>query len=74
MKAKGFDDNGSEGYPMLTGYASEVWLRSFLLNPGAEEHYGENNAMPSYKDRMSEKDLDILIRWMRHRWYEPKPN
>jgi ubiquinol-cytochrome c reductase cytochrome b subunit len=74
MKAKGFDDNGSEGYPMLTGYASEVWLRSFLLNPGAEEHYGENNAMPSYKDRMSEKDLDILIRWMRHRWYEPEPN
>ena len=21
--------------------------------------------------RMSEKDLEILLRWMRHRWYKP---
>jgi len=60
-----------EGYPDLTGYASEDWLRSFLLDPGAERHYGYKNAMPSYKDRMSDKDLEILIRWMRKRWYEP---
>lgn len=58
--------------PELTGYASEEWLRDFLLNPGADRHYGKRNAMPSYKDRMSEKDLDILLRWMRHRWYEPE--
>jgi len=58
--------------PQLTGYASEAWLRDFLLNPGAERHYGENNAMPSYEGRMSEKDLEILLRWMRHRWYEPE--
>jgi ubiquinol-cytochrome c reductase cytochrome b subunit len=63
-----------EAAPDLTGYASEEWLRDFLLNPGAKQHYGERNAMPSYKDRMSEKDLDILLRWMRHRWYEPQPS
>ena len=57
--------------PDLTGYASEDWLRKFLLDPGAPENYGERNAMPSYKQRVSEKDLDILLRWMRHRYYEP---
>jgi len=57
--------------PRLTGYASEEWLRDFLLNPGAEHHYGERNAMPSYEGRMSDQDLEILLRWMRHRWYEP---
>jgi len=71
MKVPGEEDNGSEGYPVLTGYASEDWLRRLLLNPGGEEFYGENNAMPSYKDRMGEGEFDILIRWMRHRWYEP---
>ena len=59
--------------PELTGYASEEWLRQFLLNPGAKENYGERNCMPSYRDRVSEKDLDILLRWMRHRWYETPP-
>lgn len=66
---------GSSGLapaPELTGYGSEEWLRDFLLDPGAERHYGKRNAMPSYKDRMSEKDFDILLRWMRHRWYEPQ--
>jgi ubiquinol-cytochrome c reductase cytochrome b subunit len=65
---------GSSGLtpaPELTGYASEEWLRDFLLNPGAKHNYGQRNAMPSFKDRMSEKDLDILLKWMLHRWYEP---
>ncbi|MGE5194038.1 MAG: c-type cytochrome, partial [Deltaproteobacteria bacterium] len=66
---------GSSGLtpaPELTGYGSEEWLRDFLLDRGAARHYGKRNAMPSYKDRMSEKDFDILLRWMRHRWYEPE--
>jgi len=58
--------------PLLTGYASEEWLHDFLLNPGAEHHYGERNAMPSYEGRMSDQDLEILLRWMRNRWYEPE--
>jgi len=65
---------GSSGLtpaPELTGYGSEEWLHDFLLNPGADRHYGKRNAMPSYKERISEKDFEILLRWMRHRWYEP---
>lgn len=57
--------------PDLTNYASEEWLRKFLLDPGAPQHYGTRNAMPPYKDRMSDKDLDILLKWMQHRWFEP---
>lgn len=60
--------------PELTGYASEEWLRDFVLNPGGEHNYGDRNCMPSYKERMTEKELDILLRWMRHRWYEPRPS
>ena len=58
--------------PRLTGYGSEEWLRDFLLNPGAEHNYGERNAMISYEGRMSEQDLEMLLKWMQHRWYEPE--
>jgi len=28
--------------------------------------------MPSSKDRISEKDLHILVRWLRRDWYRAK--
>jgi ubiquinol-cytochrome c reductase cytochrome b subunit len=65
-------DIDTEYYPQLTGYGSEEWLKDFLMNPGAGRHYGDRNAMPSFKDRMTEKDFEILTRWLRHRWYEPE--
>jgi len=71
-KRKDLREADGSGVPDLTGYASKEWLRSFLMNPGAGRHYGDNNAMPAFKDRMTEKDLDILVRWLRHRWYEPE--
>ena len=59
------------GAPNLTGYGSEDWLRSFISNPGAEEHYGEQNAMPAFAERLSPEQLDLLVRWLRQDWYEP---
>ncbi|MGE3315047.1 MAG: cytochrome b N-terminal domain-containing protein [Planctomycetaceae bacterium] len=59
------------GYPQLTGYASEDWLKSFITDPGAETHYADRNAMPGFKEKMNSRDLDILVRWMQKRWYEP---
>ena len=59
------------GYPDLTDYASDEGLRDFILNPGSDRHYGENNAMRTFKGQMSDKDLEIVVRWMRHDWYEP---
>jgi ubiquinol-cytochrome c reductase cytochrome b subunit len=59
------------GYPDLTAYASEEWLRDFLSDPGSERHYEDRNAMPAFKERLSESDLNILVRWLRRDWYEP---
>ncbi len=50
--------------PTLTGYAGADWLREFLKNPGHAQFYGEHNAMPAFGDRLSEKEMDLLVRWM----------
>jgi ubiquinol-cytochrome c reductase cytochrome b subunit len=57
--------------PDLTGYASEAWLRDFILDPGADRHYGKRNGMPASKERLSSRELDLLVQWLAHRWYEP---
>jgi len=62
------------GYPDLSGYASEDWLRSFLRDPGSENHYGDRNAMPPFAERLSQKDLEIILRWLRNDWHEPDRN
>lgn len=72
MTARGEEEPLSDyGYgPNLTGYASAEWLRSFISNPGAEEHYGDNNLMPAYAEKLSEKELDLLVRWMVGDYYK----
>ena len=55
---------GERTAPTLTGYAGSDWLREFLKNPGHAQFYGEYNAMPAFGDRLSEKELDLLVRWM----------
>ena len=55
---------GSEGAPSLTNYMGEQWLREFLANPSHEKYYGTNNAMPAFGERLSEKEFDLLVKWM----------
>lgn len=65
--------DGSSGIaagPDLTGYGSAKWLKEFIQNPGHKKFYGKNNAMPSFETRLSEKQLDMLVEWMLHRWPE----
>lgn len=50
--------------PSLTGYGGGRWLREFLQNPGHEKYYGSNNVMPAFGERLTEKELDLLVRWM----------
>ncbi len=69
-------ESGSAGVaagPDLTGYCSETWLREFISNPGQKKFYGKRNAMPAFADRLSEKDLNLLVEWLLHRWPEPAP-
>ena len=70
---KQLGDNGTA--PNLTGYASKEWLKDFISNPNAEHHYGyaeDANAMPAFKTQLSEKELDLLVRWMTGDYYKPK--
>ena len=53
--------------PVLTGYGGKKWLTSFILNPGAVEHYGYTegqNAMPAFEGQLSEKELQLLVDWL----------
>jgi ubiquinol-cytochrome c reductase cytochrome b subunit len=51
--------------PNLTGYGGATHLKSFISDPGSEEHYGSStNGMPAFKETLSEKDLDLLVRWI----------
>ncbi len=50
--------------PTLTSYGGERWLREFLDNPGHEKFYGSNNAMPAFGERLTDKELDLLVRWL----------
>jgi ubiquinol-cytochrome c reductase cytochrome b subunit len=57
--------------PDLTGYGSDKWLKSFISNPGADTNYGKKNRMPGFAGRISDKEMQMLVDWMRHQWYEP---
>ena len=54
----------TDGYPDLAAYASDPWLRDFIRNPGHEQHYGEKNRMPSYANKLTDQELDLLVRWL----------
>ena len=62
-------EGGGNG-PDLTGYGSEAWLKSFIGNPGSKDHYGDRNRMPGFAERLSEKEMQLLVDWMQHDWYE----
>jgi len=56
---------GKEGSgPSLTGYAGAEWLRHFLADPGKAGNYGEHNHMPAFGSRLSEREINLLVRWI----------
>jgi ubiquinol-cytochrome c reductase cytochrome b subunit len=57
-------ENVGSGVPTLTGYGGKEWLRRFLKNPAHDDFYGSNNAMPGFESRLSDSDLDLLVRWL----------
>ena len=63
-----FHNDSPGSGPDLTDYGSHAWLTEFLKNPGHDRFYGKkNDRMPAFgqTSRMSKRDLDLLIRWMR---------
>jgi len=74
MKAGDPEDEGGGAAPDLNGYGSEQWLSSFIRNPAAEKFYGEKNVMPGFEEsKISQHDLNLLVKWMREEWQRPTP-
>jgi ubiquinol-cytochrome c reductase cytochrome b subunit len=56
------------GAPDLTGYASAEWLNAFLSDPAHKRFYGSHNAMPAFAEQLSERELEMLVKWLLHDW------
>jgi ubiquinol-cytochrome c reductase cytochrome b subunit len=68
IKFEGGELGEAGSAPDLTGYGSDKWLREFILHPDAPHNYGDKNAMRRFEGQISGRDLDILVKWMRHEW------
>lgn len=72
LKAGDPDGLGSGGVspaPDLNGYGSREWLKGLIRNPGDKKYYGKKNIMPAFDaSRLSERDLDLLVNWIRGEW------
>ena len=63
--------------PDLTGYGSQRWLIGFISNPAHPNYYGpRNDRMPEFGSNqiLSEKDIELIAKWLRGEWYEPAVN
>lgn len=58
-------DEAASGYPTMAKYGSAAWLKDFIRHPGSARHYGAKNQMTaSTPEKLSDQDLDLLVRWM----------
>ena len=53
-----------DGYPSLAQYGSAAWLKAFIRHPESSQFYDSKNQMPSFADKMSNKELDLLVEWL----------
>ncbi|MBI3861692.1 MAG: cytochrome b N-terminal domain-containing protein, partial [Planctomycetia bacterium] len=56
------------GAPDLTDYGSTAWLREFIGNPGSKKFYSSHNAMPAFAEQLSERELDLIVKFLLHQW------
>lgn len=72
LKAGDPDGTGSESIvpaPDLNGYGSRQWLLDFIRHPADKRFYGKKNIMPPFdRSRLSDKELELLVDWMRGEW------
>lgn len=67
--------------PDLTGYGSRKWLIEMIANPSGERFYPDdrNDRMPAFAENphqpeanlISQRELELLVDWLRGEWYEP---
>lgn len=62
--------------PNLFAYGSRTWLERMIQNPAAEDLYGyldDEHRMPAFGDRLTENDLETLVRYLRGEYPLPTP-
>ena len=63
------DTSGTESTerdaPDLDVWASREWLRAQMLNPGAGVNYGARNHMPRFGDRVTDRELNMILDYVR---------
>jgi ubiquinol-cytochrome c reductase cytochrome b subunit len=55
-------ENG--GIPELNGYGSAPWLTAIIKDAGHEQFFGDKNKMPPLADKIPQRELDLLVRYL----------
>lgn len=50
--------------PDFTGYGSPEWIRQMLVAPDSAERYGKKSSMPSFAEKLTERELEMLVGWL----------
>ncbi len=51
--------------PDLTGYASQNWLREFIMDPSQPRFYsGDVQSMPKFGERLTVQEIELLVNWI----------
>lgn len=59
--------------PDLDAWGSRAYVRAQVLNPGAPENHGARNHMPRFHDRLSERELAMVVSHVRSLRVRPAP-
>lgn len=58
------DAEGGYGYPDINQYLSKAWLIDFIKDAGHDQFYGSRNRMPAFRGKLSDDELQLLVRWL----------
>jgi mono/diheme cytochrome c family protein len=69
-----YDGIGGDTAPVLDNFASDQWLRSIIEDPGQKEYFGQLNAMPAFKDKLSKQEIDNIVYFLQYKRKNPIKN
>src|SRR5207244_2454544 len=58
-------DAADRDAPNLDAWGSRDWIRSQILDPGSRTNYGGRNHMPRFGDRMTDRELGMVVDFVR---------
>ena len=66
-----YDGIGGDTAPVLDNFASDKWLRGIIEDPGKNEYFGQLNAMPAFKDKLSKQEIDNIVHFLQNKRKKP---